>query len=323
MKYLLNIIVEDIPQINRQVLVDEFIKLDDLCEYIIVSLNGSQIPCYDLKINKGYYTYDELNKITLKDLNLKKRDILYMEYNFSNSYKIEIAIDDIYTSNINEDFKILSGHSIGVWDYLNHYQIKYLFKYPNDYMTKTQRAYINAVFNVEEVNDKVNDYKIWKRNLDKPTRYRFNVSLEGFKEIKRTILVNSDITIDEFCRKVIKSMNGELYHAYGIKFKKNHLDEFFSDVPLYYLRMNAKDKLKITYDFGDNWNFLLTLSQIVDGKSNTNFEVISGKGYGIVEDCGGALYLDKVFSLKNPDWKDYDLNDFDLEKCNKYVNGGK
>lgn len=221
MKYLLNIIVEDIPQINRQVLVDEFIKLDDLCEYIIVSLNGSQIPCYDLKINKGYYTYDELNKITLKDLNLKKRDILYMEYNFSNSYKIEIAIDDIYTSNINEDFKILSGHSIGVWDYFNHYQIKYLFKYPNDYMTKTQRAYINAVFNVEEVNDKVNDYKIWKRNLDKPTRYRFNVSLEGFKEIKRTILVNSDITIDEFCRKVIKSMNGELYHAYGIKFKKN------------------------------------------------------------------------------------------------------
>ena len=323
MKYLLNIIVEDIPQINRQALVDEFIKLDDLCEYIIVSLNGSQIPCYDLKINKGYYTYDELNKITLKDLNLKKRDILYMEYNFSNSYKIEIAIDDIYTSNINEDFKILSGHSIGVWDYFNHYQIKYLFKYPNDYMTKTQRAYINAVFNVEEVNDKVNDYKIWKRNLDKPTRYRFNVSLEGFKEIKRTILVNSDITIDEFCRKVIKSMNGELYHAYGIKFKKNHLDEFFSDVELYYLRMNAKDKLKITYDFGDNWNFLLTLSQIVDGKSNTNFEVISGKGYGIVEDCGGAWYLDKVFSLKNPDWKDYDLNDFDLEKCNKYVNGGK
>ena len=92
MKYLLNIIVEDIPQINRQVLVDEFIKLDDLCEYIIVSLNGSQIPCYDLKINKGYYTYDELNKITLKDLNLKKRDILYMEYNFSNSYQISMKI---------------------------------------------------------------------------------------------------------------------------------------------------------------------------------------------------------------------------------------
>ena len=43
MKLMLNVVLEELKdKINRQMLVDENIQLVDLCEFVIVSMNGGK-----------------------------------------------------------------------------------------------------------------------------------------------------------------------------------------------------------------------------------------------------------------------------------------
>lgn len=56
MKVLLDVTLCGLQdKINRQILVDENIKLTDLCEFIIVSMNGKKIPIYALEYGKIIY----------------------------------------------------------------------------------------------------------------------------------------------------------------------------------------------------------------------------------------------------------------------------
>ena len=47
--------------------------------------------------------------------------------------------------------------------------------------------------------------------------------------------------------------------------------------------------------------------------------VLSGKGHGIIDDCGGIYQLYKIFEGENTDWGEYDIEDFDLEKVNRII----
>ena len=116
-------------------------------------------------------------------------------------------------------------------------------------------------------------------------------------------------------------MNGDLSHMYCIKKGKEWLDEenFGLDYELYFLNLKEKQKFKIMYDYGDSWEFIVTLAKIEDGFSDNDFEVIKGKGYGIIDDCGGIWGLDNIFSGANTEWGEYDINDFDLEECNNKI----
>lgn len=69
------------------------------------------------------------------------------------------------------------------------------------------------------------------------------------------------------------------------------------------------------YDFGDDWQFLIKLEKIIDIADLANKEmprVLKGKGYGIVEDCGGVYGLDNEL---------FDLTEFDLEDMDDSVKG--
>ena len=44
-----------------------------------------------------------------------------------------------------------------------------------------------------------------------------------------------------------------------------------------------------------------------------------GKGYGIIDDCGGIFGLVNIFEKKNTDWGEYNINDFDLKKTNRII----
>lgn len=61
------------------------------------------------------------------------------------------------------------------------------------------------------------------------------------------------------------------------------------------VNLNDKDnQLIINYDSGDGWHVKLKLEEIYgeDNLKNNDIPcVISGKGYGIVEDCGGSNSL--------------------------------
>ena len=330
MKVLLNITLGEIPnRINRQVEVDENISLKDLCEYIIISMNGSKIPIYEFEYGDvTYYPYlikeskkeKYLGNLSFKDLNLKKDICFTLEYDFENYYFFDIVVDNIYESNDETIFKVLSGNGWGILDDLDLFKLKRLFDMREDYLKKSEKEYLGKKFDYIECNDRVINYMNSRDDKISPKRYVFNVSLYGFeKEIKRKIVVDNDILIEDFCMMVILAMNGDLSHLYGIKMGKQYLSEYYNDLELFYLNLKEKQKFKIIYDFGDNWIFNITLSKIIDEYGDNEFEVISGKGYGIIDDVGGIWGLEDVFSGKDTSWGEYDINDFDLEKCNERV----
>lgn len=337
MKAVLNVALGELEdKINRQILVDENIQLVDLCEYIIVSMNGKKVPIYELEYDSSvYYPYEikerkyekSLLGLTLRDLNLKKETSLCLEYNFDKGYYFYLEVDNfIEEEDNNKDiyFKVMSGNGYGIIDDRMLYQLKGLFEqkrknYKHFYL-ESEKKYLQKSFDINEVNERIKDYKKNKENMLSAKRYIFTVSLEGFnKEIKRKIAVNSNIIINNFCMKVILSMNGDLSHAFNIKMGKEYLEENYSEIELFYLNLKEKSRLKIVYDWGDNWQFNLILSKIIDGNSDDEFEVLFGKGYGIIDDCGGIYGLDKIFSGEDSDWGNYDINEFNLEKCNEIV----
>ena len=115
MKVLLNITLGEIPnEVNRQIEVDENINLKDLCEYIIISMNGNKIPIYEFEYNDiTYYPYrvketkyeKNLENLLFKDLKLEKDKHFTLEYNFENDYYFEIIVDSVYESKEKSLFK--------------------------------------------------------------------------------------------------------------------------------------------------------------------------------------------------------------------------
>ena len=330
MKILLNVTLEEIPtKINRQIEVDDNISLKDLCEYIIISMNGSKIPIYEFKFRDiTYYPYlvketkneKKLKSILFKDLNLKKDMCFTLTYNFENNYVFGIVVDNIYNAQDRTIFKVLSGKGYGVLDDTSLGYLKQLFYLREDYLKKSEKEYLEKNFDYIECNNRITNYINNRVDRLSPKRYVFNVSLYGLeKEIKRKIIVNNNISINHFCRGVILAMNGDLSHDYGIKIGKSYLSEDYNDLELFYLNLRVKQKFKIIYDWGDNWLFNITLSKVIDEYGNKEFEVISGKGYGIIDDVGGVWRLVDVFDGRDTSWGKYNINDFDLERCNKSV----
>ncbi len=335
MKVLLNVTINELEDdINRQILVDENIKLKDLCEFIIISMNGNKIPIYTLEYGeKIYYPYEiieskyekSLVDLKLSNLKIKKENSFSIKYNFNNFYCFDIKIDDFINEDNNTYFEVLSGQGYGVMDDRMFIYLKSLLtirrKDDKLHYLKSEREYLEKEFNLEETNNRVNDYIKRREDLLSSKQYVLNISLKGFnKEIKRKVLVNNDIIIEDFCKKVVLSMKGDLSHGFGIKIGKDYLEEYYEGLELFYLNLSEKQRLKIIYDWGDNWEFDVTLSKIIDGHNKNEFEVLSGKGYGIIDDCGGIWGLSKIFSGKDNSWGKHNIEDFNLEKCNNDVN---
>ena len=339
MKILLNVVVYELEKnINRQIIVDENMNLVDFCESVIVSMNGTKIPIYLLENqNILYYPYEIITNenertmlnLTLKDLKLKKENEFYIDYNFEdNKYEFDLIVDDILDkgpTNSDKCFEVLSGAGYGILDDMHIYELQYMLTHRNENdrlrYKKSALEYLKKRFEVIEINNKVIEYLENKKVLHEPKSYIINVSLEGFnKEIKRKVKVNNDILIESFCRKIITSMNGDLSHCFSIKRNKDYLNQIYNKVELFYLDLKEKQRFKIFYDYGDDWEFNLTLSKIsYDYNDKIEFEVLSGKGYGIIDDCGGVWGLGDIFSGEDTDWGEYDINDFDLDECNENV----
>lgn len=337
MKLIISVFLDKLEkEINRQILVDENISLKDFCEYIIVSINGNKMPLYELICGKvryyPFYIDEETNfksmiDLKLKDLNLKRGRKLELAYNSSNLYYINIDVDGVNNNYYDEkpnNFEIISGKGYGILDNTDVYRLKRLLTYKKQeiegYCIKSEKEYLEKRFDCDMCNKRIQEYKEHVEKQVLPKRYVFNVSLDCYtKEIKRKIVVNNDIPIDSFCRKVIVSMNGDLSHGYGMKIKKEYLEEeYFNGFELFYLNLEEKKKIKIIYDWGDNWLFNVTLSKVIDDYGEKDFEVLSGKGCGIMDDCGGIWRLDDLINDKNNEWG-YDIDDFDLDKINKEI----
>lgn len=93
--------------------------------------------------------------------------------------------------------------------------------------------------------------------------------------------------------------------------------------------------LVVNYDFGDDWEFKFKLEKILDESEVKQKQipcVVTGKGYGIIEDCGGAYGLmriaEAVESKSGEAYEDYrdwfgldyvDLSYFDKDELNEML----
>ena len=326
---------------NRQIFVNDSLTLQEFCEYVILAMNGDCKHLYQLIVNEEYgylgpgcYVYDSMyeemmDDLTLEDIYFEVGDTLLLNYDFTADWDIVIKIKDIKNGYLKKDFEIVSGYGKGIIENIGHKCVKEYLKSPANNKWKTfsvpnlkeLEGYYEEV-NIEKINSDVDKYVNGGKDKVNPKNYIMNIALDGFeKEIKRKVAVDSKLNLNLFCRAVIIAMHGDLSHAYGIKVGKEYLkDEVIERKDLCYLELKEKQRLQVIYDFGDRWTFKITVSKINDGyDSHRKFRVLSGKGYGIIDDCGGTYELEDIFNKENTRWGEYDINDFDMEKINKNI----
>ena len=320
--------------ITREINVNDNLNLQTFCEYMILSMNGECKHLYQLIVNDEFAylgpgccvfdpDFEEMmdEDLTVKDLYLEEGDELLLNYDFRCDYDIYIKVESTTDDIFNKDFEVINGKGYGL---LEGYHSFYL----EDLVSARKRnsnAYSDIKYNIlyfdiDKVNYNIDNYLTYKKELVKPKHYLLNVSLSGFeKEIKRKISIDSDINISTLCEAIILSMRGDLAHCYGMKKGKDYLDDEELSKDINYLELKEGQRFKVIYDYGDNWVFNVRVSKVVDEYGSKRCYVLSGKGYGLVDDCGGPYYLNRIFNGENEMWEKVDINDFDLDECNRVV----
>lgn len=175
-------------------------------------------------------------------------------------------------------------------------------------------------------------------------KIKIHVTLTDFKKrIYRKFEILDDLDLASLCETIIYSFNGDLSHLYALtgkniefsysgyeeyELKFNNFKYANANKKIKLLELTKGEKLKLSYDFGDNWQFLITVSSVEEIEKNNGlplFKVLNGKGLGIVEDCGGLWGLDNLIYRKQTcekngqEYLEEDIDEFDLEKQKKYT----
>lgn len=326
MNCVINLYVSEIKSINRTIVVNDNISVQLFVKSLILSMNGSTRNLYLLEKSGDVVEFDDSDDLSM--LNLKVGDIYTIEYNYDDKFwNLEFVVMEKNDGLNIKKIEILDGQGYGICQSEDMLFIKELIYTKNkkwrenilDYY-KTLNKYFNLKFLLDEVSKLIDDYGKLYEEMYSPKSIVMNVSLNGFdKEIKRKIIVNNNILIDKFCRAVIVSMQGEIDHLYTVKFNKRLSDENILDEKLSYLELSVGSKFKVIYDYGDNWQFNVRVSKVNSGFYDKEFEILSGLGYGIVEDCGGVNGLNAVFNGESASFDPYDINEFNLDGLQKYV----
>lgn len=329
-------------EIKRTIQVNDNISLQTFCEYSIVSMNGNCKHLYQLILNEeeaylgpgcaiqDFECEEMMENKKLEYLDLDINDKLLLNYDFRSDWDFIIKIKKIEEGYFEKDFEVISGSGCGIIE--DCYGIQDLKEIINPEITEQNKKFYYSMvpesknynidnFDITNINDKIRDYLDKYYELVKPKRYEMTVTLDGYdKEIKRKISVDSNVKLQDFARLVIYSMRGDLSHMFGIKRAKEYLDdEVMKEQDLNYLELKQNQRLKIIYDMGDYWIFNVTVKKVIEDYGRKRFEVLSGQGYGIIDDCGGVDGLYDIFEGINKEWGDYDINDFDLDEINKII----
>ena len=91
---------------------------------------------------------------------------------------------------------------------------------------------------------------------------------------------------------------------------------------------NVGDKLLLSYDYGDGWEFEVNIKKIDTTKEPPKYpHIISGKGLGIIDDIGSVWSLEDYYNTledeMDPELLDWtggekiDLEEFDKDELNE------
>ena len=189
--------------------------------------------------------------------------------------------------------------------------------------------------------------------------YQFYAELNDFKpKIWRRFQVTNNVTIARLGYIVMTLFEMTASHLFAIKIRKIEgkpsrpiiyryviMDETYEPLDAHHIKEadmryarlcdelnEVGEQCEVNYDFGDNWIVNVTLEKIFVDKELPSCElprVLEGKGFGIIEDCGGTSGLDelvKAFKKKKGesykqfskwlDMEDFDVHTFDIDDMN-------
>ena len=173
-------------------------------------------------------------------------------------------------------------------------------------------------------------------------RYIFKVELIGFEDkIRRIISVPIGYSVSDLGIGIVLAFHGDFSHLMCFEIGKKCYSIFFDDFNLgdrdardYILKdlsLRKNTKIRMMYDFGENYEFRIQLiDRVVEEELNPLIHVLEGKGYGILEDdiCLLHAYYDNPNATmpnqnrENISIKEcigFDLKEFDLEEVNNYI----
>jgi len=176
----------------------------------------------------------------------------------------------------------------------------------------------------------------------KESSYQIKISLDGIKPpIWRRVLVEGDISLDDFHNIILDAMGWEGYHLYNFRINNSLYsvvdeDDFglmdyidSEEVKLSDVVYKEKQKFKYTYDFGDNWKHTILIEKILPFDDDQDYPVcIKGKRNCPPEDCGGIWgyqnLLEAIGDKNHPEheelleWAggDFDPEEFSLDGIN-------
>lgn len=160
--------------------------------------------------------------------------------------------------------------------------------------------------------------QVWSQMPD-PYEMNFRVYLKGFgRKLWRKIVVSGNDTLNDLNRTILMSFEAELSHMYDLEFRGTkygtpnsyYFVRTFDDNQfyLYELGLAPGDKMLLTYDYGENWEFTLTYKgdgDMISDLSKYPKILGGGRGWGILED--DYYHFAKLIS-------DYKLNENDVDE---------
>ncbi len=178
--------------------------------------------------------------------------------------------------------------------------------------------------------------------------YKIRVALADFKpQMDRVFYIAGSQSIETLQLTIIDMFHGYFGHLFDLVNKEtgdfymspDFLDDDFPlsiDVPGDVIdaskatvsRLNKGDRLVLTYDYGDNWEFNMTVEELVPNYVGYQPIVTAAHGYGIIEDIGGTgaledYYHDYQHGDVDPDFKEWlggdliDLDSVDINELNQ------
>lgn len=170
--------------------------------------------------------------------------------------------------------------------------------------------------------------------------FQLKITLEGISpKIWRRFLVKYNITFQKLHDIVQTVMGWGNYHLYAFYVGKEKIglpDPNFDNEQLNAKKIKIKDKLSVklkfgyVYDFGDNWEHMLTVEKILDDKGTLVPVCLGGERASPPEDCGSIPGYYELMRIKknkkHPEYKerivewlgeDFDFEKFNLNEVNK------
>ena len=229
---------------------------------------------------------------------MKKNDIY--------DYFWDKILEDEEIKSLDENFynKVVFNSFVALYDNLDSnksYDIE---------LTKRIRSF-KRNNNVEEI------YSLIKREY----LYRYvkvNVKSKDFpKDLKRTILIPLRTSIFEMMIGVLSTLDTLGYHLLSLRKKDINfvtpIDEGgfndFSALDNYTINILELKKLELWYDYGEDWLFDISFSNLEYLEEFVPFKILKYRGRGIIEDNKDILYC-FLNNIENKYLKDYDLDDY-------------